>query len=254
MKKKWLVCSMLTVICCLCSSITVSEAEDIPPTVFLTFDDGPSKTTPFILETLKREGVHATFFPIGRLAVANPEIIKQALAEGHTIGLHSWKHDYEIYENIHAFIADFEKNRYKMKELSAGISTEFYRFPGGSGNQKTSESNRMMAKHYLLKEGVSYVDWNVTSADSSRTNTSVPKARIVKNIITQMENQPIAVILMHDAAARTATSEALPAVIHELKKRGYHFKGLKEANAKERNLLIEKRAINRDAPNIMYGE
>ncbi|MBO9129204.1 polysaccharide deacetylase family protein [Bacillus sp. 165] len=248
MKKIRLIHVILLSICYFFSSITVSKAEEISPTVFLTFDDGPSANTSFILQTLKKEGVKATFFPIGSVAAAKPEIVKQILADGHTVGLHSWKHDYDMYGSIHTFISDFEKNRYELQELSSKVNTELYRFPDGSETKHSSESNRMMVKHYLRKEGVSYLDWNVACVQTE----SLSKERIVNTILTQIASQPIAVIVMEDTS-RTA-SEALPAVIQELKKRGYRFKGLNEATVKEKKWLTEQQIINRDAPNILPSE
>src|SRR5262245_66356290 len=57
----------------------------------LTFDDGPwPGTTTRILDALKNECVRATFFLLGRNTAANPEIARRALAEGHSIGHHSY--------------------------------------------------------------------------------------------------------------------------------------------------------------------
>ncbi|MGA7002507.1 MAG: polysaccharide deacetylase family protein, partial [Pseudolabrys sp.] len=59
----------------------------------LTFDDGPwPGTTPKVLDTLKNECVRATFFLLGRNVTAHPEIARRALAEGHSIGHHSYSH------------------------------------------------------------------------------------------------------------------------------------------------------------------
>ncbi len=61
--------------------------------VVLTFDDGPAATTPLVLNALARECVHATFFLIGRNAAARPALVKrQELADGHTIGHHTFSH------------------------------------------------------------------------------------------------------------------------------------------------------------------
>ncbi len=60
--------------------------------VVLTFDDGPWPTTPRILAALKTECVKATFFLIGRNAAAQPALVKREIAEGHTVGHHSFSH------------------------------------------------------------------------------------------------------------------------------------------------------------------
>src|SRR5262245_21234818 len=62
-----------------------------PPTIYLTFDDGPNPTTtPALLDVLAREEVHATFFLIDRhITDETAPIVRRILAEGHAIGLHS---------------------------------------------------------------------------------------------------------------------------------------------------------------------
>jgi peptidoglycan/xylan/chitin deacetylase (PgdA/CDA1 family) len=62
-----------------------------PPTVYLTFDDGPNpSTTPALLDVLSREGVPATFFLIDEhLTGETAPIVHRIVAEGHAIGLHS---------------------------------------------------------------------------------------------------------------------------------------------------------------------
>lgn len=63
--------------------------------VYLTFDDGPSdRVTPKILDILEDEGVAATFFIVGRSAERRENIVRRAFAEGHSIGVHSYSHEY----------------------------------------------------------------------------------------------------------------------------------------------------------------
>src|SRR5947209_9689814 len=64
-----------------------------PKEVVLTFDDGPwPGTTPRILDTLKRECVQASFFLLGRSAAAHPALARREIAEGHTVGNHTYSH------------------------------------------------------------------------------------------------------------------------------------------------------------------
>src|SRR6478735_8364669 len=60
--------------------------------VLLTFDDGPWPTTPLVLKALAEECVRATFFSIGKHATYYPEILKQVVEAGHTVGSHTWSH------------------------------------------------------------------------------------------------------------------------------------------------------------------
>ena len=82
-------------------------------TVYLTFDDGPStRVTGSILDTLKKEGVKATFFVVGERVAGREETLKRIAAEGHTLGVHSNSHRYEtIYASETAFLKDVERQR-----------------------------------------------------------------------------------------------------------------------------------------------
>ena len=95
--------------------------------VFLTFDDGTSKTnTPKVLDILKEEGVKATFFLTGQNIEYGGEearnLVKREFDEGHAIANHSYTHDVKkLYPNrvldIDAFKADFEKNDKMLKDI-----------------------------------------------------------------------------------------------------------------------------------------
>ena len=61
--------------------------------VYLTFDDGPiPESTPFLLETLRRYGARATFFVVGDNVRKHPDLYQQLLAEGHSVGNHTYHH------------------------------------------------------------------------------------------------------------------------------------------------------------------
>ena len=78
---------------------------------YLTFDDGPSEQTATVLDILKEEGIHATFFLVGEeITAETEEIVKRMVEEGHTVGLHTYSHDYEfIYRSVDNFLSDYEK-------------------------------------------------------------------------------------------------------------------------------------------------
>ncbi len=61
--------------------------------VALTFDDGPARrTTPPILDELREHDIEATFFVLGRQVKKNPDLLRRIVAEGHTIGNHTYDH------------------------------------------------------------------------------------------------------------------------------------------------------------------
>jgi hypothetical protein len=106
--------------------------------VVLTFDDGPSaKTTPHVLDALKHECIEATFFLIGRNAAANPQLVRRELAEGHTLGHHTFSHPFlrgmplekAEAEILKGFAAD-EAAAYGAAANPDQLLVPFFRFPG----------------------------------------------------------------------------------------------------------------------------
>ena len=182
--------------------------------VYLTFDDGPSKYTDEILDILKEHGVKATFFVLAQEGYDDQ--YNRIIAEGHTLGMHSYTHKYsEIYKDLDSFkldivsLSDFLVGK-------TGIRPRFYRFPGGSSNDVSKVGTDDMI-HFLTEQGYVYYDWNVTSEDASSTmkDTNV----IVRNVLNGIGNKSQSVVLMHDAATKRTTVEALPIIIESLQKK-----------------------------------
>lgn len=186
-------------------------------TVYLTFDDGPSAVTPKILDTLKKEKVKATFFVIGK--GTDHDMMKRIADEGHAIAIHSYNHDYKnLYASVDSFIEDFHKI-FKLVKEKTGKQPDVYRYPGGSNNVFNALLQDEMTAE-MFRRGFVPFDWNVDSGDASGHN--IAAGTISSNALqgTSME-RPI--ILMHDAAAKGTTAEALPAIIAGYKKAGYDF-------------------------------
>jgi len=194
--------------------------------VFLTFDDGPSKTvTPHILDILKNENIKATFFVLGSRVEYNPDLVKRAYKEGHYIANHGYSH---IYSNIYCSI-DTIFNEYNKTEacIQNAIENENYhsnlfRFPGGSNGGKYNKI-KQEAKEELRKNNIAYLDWNALSNDSAGAKT---KEDLMENIINTVGNKNSVVILMHDAGDKVLTYETLPDVIKFLKEKGYKFQNI----------------------------
>lgn len=187
---------------------------------YLTFDDGPSKNTPKILDILDQYGVKATFFVMYNRG--QDEYYRQIVERGHTIALHTYSHEYaDIYKSQSAFFNDLDKISDHVESLT-GVRATITRFPGGS-------SNTISRKHCagimtaLTKEvearGYNYFDWNVDSGDAD--DTTVDKDVIVSNIKNRTHSYKRVFILMHDAKSKTTTVEALPEIIEYLQSRGY---------------------------------
>ena len=199
------------------SSVYISGAqnpEDIEGTryVYLTFDDGPSSSTGEILDILEQYDVKATFFVCGKPDTRYTEIYKRIVDDGHTLGMHSYSHKYsELYASLDSFQEDFEKLRIFLYQTT-GVWPEFYRFPGGSSND-VSQVEMSELVEYLDKQKVTFFDWNVSAGDDKAGAT---KDTVYANIVNNIPKFKHCVVLMHDAADKKYTVEALPEIIEAI--------------------------------------
>lgn len=178
--------------------------------VYLTFDDGPSANTEKILDILDQYGVKATFFVVGKEGDWAEEALKDIVARGHSLGMHSYTHQYtNIYDSVEAFAEDFVKLREYLEDVT-GVTSDIYRFPGGSSN-KISDRDMNEFAEYLDSWNVRFFDWNVSSGDGDRRLLTVNE--LVKNSLEGIGNRETSIILMHDAASKPTTVEALPKII-----------------------------------------
>lgn len=208
------------------------DGADGVKVVYLTFDDGPSETvTPHILDTLKSENVHATFFVLGKAVDSsseNKELIKRIYSEGNAIGIHSYSHDYNyLYPNKVVNVDNFKKEVDKTNEsLRSVLGDEFYtkaiRLPGGHMTWKgTSELDK-----YFEQEGYSYIDWNALSKDAEGPKKNAEQ--LVQEAINTTGTKQKVVLLMHDTYGKEETAKSLPDIIHYFKESGYEFRVIKE--------------------------
>ena len=112
--------------------------------IYLTFDCGyENGNTPAILNALKRHNVQATFFVVGNFLRDNPELVKQMLKEGHTIGNHTFHHpDMSQIATKETFSRELKSVEALYKDITGKSMTRFYRPPQG----KYSTENLQMAK------------------------------------------------------------------------------------------------------------
>ncbi|UKS26527.1 polysaccharide deacetylase [Paenibacillus sp. HWE-109] len=185
------------------------------PTVYLTFDDGPSKLTSQVLDILEKEDVKATFFALGEQAKAHPDLVKRIVKEGHTLGNHSYNHVYkELYSDFQTFWDQVQRSEEVFADI-ADVRPQLVRAPGGT------YTNFDAYYYYFLEQaGYTTVDWNVDSGDSKRAH--VP----VNEIWQTVKNSPLEheiTVLFHDGTGHESTVEVLPQVIAYYKKLGYAF-------------------------------
>lgn len=181
--------------------------------VYLTFDDGPSKYTEEILDILDEYDVKATFFVLGKENEHSIEMIREIAERGHTLGMHSYSHKYaDVYRSVDDFSADFYRIYAYILE-NTGIQSTCYRFPGGSSNT-VSDLDMHVFADFLAEQEIEYYDWNLSSGDGGSVLLDVDT--LVRNSTQDIEKHETSIILMHDAASRPTTVEALPQIIENI--------------------------------------
>ena len=191
--------------------------------VYLTFDDGPSKTvTPLILDLLNKENIKATFFVLGSRVELNPDVLKREYEEGHYIANHGYSHVYSnIYSSTDSVLEEYNKTQQAIQNaLGIEYDGHLFRFPGGSNGGKYNNLKKD-AKVLLETNQIAYIDWNALSGDAAGAKT---KETLLENIKTSVGEKNTVVILMHDAGDKILTYEILQDVITMLKEKGYIFK------------------------------
>ena len=178
--------------------------------VAISFDDGPSsELTPKVLDILKRYGVHATFYIMGKHVPGNEDIIKQIVEQGHQVGNHSYSHPLLTTltpEGVHQQVADTQK---LIGDATGGIRPTTLRPPYGG-------YNRMVAE----QAGIAILNWSVDTLDW--------KSRNVNSILQEVREGTYngSIILMHDIHPETV--EALPGLLDFLKQEGYAIGSIEE--------------------------
>ena len=199
---------------------TESNAEpEITKRAYLTFDDGPSGNTVEILDILDKYDVKATFFVVGR-DKSYYDAYRDIVDRGHTLGLHSYTHDYDkIYGSLADFSEDIEELRNLLYDVT-GVNCVYYRFPGGSSNT-VSRVDMNTLIDYVNAEGLIYYDWNALNNDA--VCGSYTPEQLVDNIMNDALQHDDVVILMHDLESRHTTVESLPMLIERLRDDGYEL-------------------------------
>ena len=190
--------------------------------VCFTFDDGPHVAgAPLILDELKKEGIHATFFVVGARVKLHPELVKRMIDEGNEVGNHTQDHlrlDKLPIEKVRAEIENCAINI----ERACGRRPALLRPPG------------MQFNHEVLvlatKMGYTTVGWNVGAGDFTPTTTkkmtqaminesNATPDQVADRVLTHIK--PGEIILLHD---NPVTAKALPRIFETLKKMGYQIK------------------------------
>lgn len=181
-----------------------------------------------------QDDAKATFFITAQQPDYFP-MIKKVYDEGHTVGLHSYTHEYDqVYASVDAYFDDLEKIGEVAKE-QLGFVPCFIRFPGGASNsisKKYSAGIMTQLTQQVLDKGYQYYDWNVSSGDGGTVTAD--------QIIAQSETDEYTkvMLLFHDTEAKESTIQALPTVMEYYKNLGYSFKAI------DRESLVVHHSVN----------
>lgn len=177
----------------------------------LTFDDGPHPVhTPAVLDVLARHGVKATFFVVGYRVARHPELVRRIVAEGHTIGSHTFGHREVVGIGRDELTWELETCE-RAVQNAAGVATELFRPPRGKIGVRSLQQ--------VVAFGYRVVHWSKTYSDYRRDGNDA--------LLRRMRVQPVCprdIVLLHDH--NPFTVQALAAMIPEWKSSGLTFKRL----------------------------
>jgi peptidoglycan-N-acetylglucosamine deacetylase len=181
--------------------------------VVLTFDDGPwPGSTEAVLKALADQCLRATFFEVGEYARWHPEITKQVVDAGMTVGTHTWSHK-DLARNPYA--NDPEKAQWEIEmgnssvhsAATGGKVAPFFRFPYLQQSPQLSS--------YLAERNIAIFSTDIDSRDFAMHE---PK-QVIDSVMSQLEKRGKGIVLLHDFHSNTA--EALPELLRQLKLAGY---------------------------------
>jgi peptidoglycan/xylan/chitin deacetylase (PgdA/CDA1 family) len=191
----------------------VSAPAPARGTVWLTFDDGPNPgETQAILQTLAQYRVRATFFVVGKRAQRYPGLVAEEQAAGMVIGNHTYDHPLTLIDMTYGQMA---------REIDNGVSSHWFRPPGGFVNQTLRE--------IVAARGMRIVLWDVDPQDWSRPGADVITARVLSHAKPWWSRpwNPDVVVVLHDGGGdRWQTVRALPRIIEEFRREGFRFEAL----------------------------
>ena len=171
-----------------------------PKTMYLTFDDGPSEeNTAAVLDILKKHNIKATFFVVGENVRSHPEVARRIVEEGHTIGIHCNRHEYdELYESVDSYLTDFQEAYNAVYEVT-GVEAKLFRFPGGSINSYNKDVYEDIIAE-MTERGFLYFDWNGSLEDAMSKSTP---EQLVENAVESTLGRKKVVMLAHDIVYNT---------------------------------------------------
>lgn len=186
-------------------------------TIYLTFDCGyENGNTDPILDALKKHDVKATFFVVGNFLETSPEIVKRMIAEGHTVGNHTYHHlDMSSISSMDAFKKETQDVENLFEQITGTPITKFYRPPQGKYNIENLKMAQELGYHTFFWS-LAYVDWY---QDKQPTKDEA-FGKLLKRI------HPGAIVLLHSTSSTNA--QILDELLTKWEEMGYTIKPLTE--------------------------
>ena len=188
--------------------------------IALTFDDGPYPPyTNRLLDVLQEKKVKATFFLVAEQAQRHPELVKRAVAEGHTIGLHAFRHRDFLKLTEQEAREDLVLGKNVLQDI-IGKDPVYWRPPHGFRDASVLK--------LAGQEHLTVVNWLVAPRDW----TGIDKQEICQRVLAKADDG--AIVLLHDGdspfykASRQATVDGVSLLIDSLREKGYHLVSLEE--------------------------
>ena len=194
-----------------------------PGLVALTFDDGPDPVwTPRILDQLKALGVPATFFVVGENAVAEPDLVRRILADGHELGNHTYTHPNLGAMSVEGTRLEVEGTE-RAVEAFTGRQMRLFRAPFfGDAEPTTVDEIEPVLEAQRL--GYTSVGLHVDPLDWQQPDAATIVERVVAGVQSKDEYSGGQIVLLHDAGGdRSQTLAALPGIVAQLRAKGYQF-------------------------------
>ncbi|MEL6947447.1 MAG: polysaccharide deacetylase family protein [Pseudomonadota bacterium] len=184
-----------------------------PKEVILTFDDGPvpGRSTK-ILDALAAECVKATFFYVGKMARAYPDIVRRVIREGHTLAHHTQSHEKlpnhsnkRIRSTIQRGITSLEKAAYGAR--GKRMKVPYFRYPYLARNKRTDRVVRSL--------GLIHFGANIDGHDWKKVTPTAVHDRVMRRLRAEGKG----IILLHDLQHKTA--KIMPRLLRSMKREGY---------------------------------
>lgn len=180
--------------------------------IYLTFDDGPTEVTSFVLNQLQKHQAKATFFCVGQNIQKKLAIFNRILKEQHSVGNHTYNHLNGWKTKSDLYIKNVLRAEEVMRNNTSTQDKKLFRPP--YGKIKKSQAKKL---HQL---GYKIVMWSVLSADF---DAKISKESCLQNVLKNTQKGSI--IVFHDSVkAKKNIMYALPKVLEYFSKRGYVFK------------------------------